>query len=84
MAKVSIKTRVMDFVAANGGVTTFSEVQKFIVEQVRGWKYNRSYRGYFVGAFVYEATCPLDRQSNKTFRIFPQTWSRKKVFRKTT
>jgi hypothetical protein len=48
----SIKTRVMDFVASKGGVTTFSEVQRFIVEQVRGWKYDTSHRGYFSSAFT--------------------------------
>ena len=53
----SIKTRVMDFVASKGGVTTFSEVQRFIVEEVRGWKYDRSHRGYFVSAFVNEGRC---------------------------
>jgi hypothetical protein len=50
--KKSVKTRVMDFVAANGGSATFTQIQKFIVEEVKGHTYDRSYRGCFVSAFT--------------------------------
>jgi hypothetical protein len=50
----SIKTRVMDFVAANGGITTFREVQKFIVEEINGGKWTNERRGFFSSAFSSE------------------------------
>jgi hypothetical protein len=48
----SVKTRVMDFVAANGGSATFTQIQKFIVEEVKGWTYTRNDRGYFCAALT--------------------------------
>ena len=42
----------MDFVAANGGSATFTQIQKFIVEEIKGWVYKRSDRGYFCSAFA--------------------------------
>ena len=51
MENVSLKTRVMDFVASKGGVTTFREVQRFIIEQVRGYEWSEYYRGYYSSAF---------------------------------
>ena len=82
MTKVSIKTRVMDFVAANGGVTTFSEVQRFIVEQVRGWEYDRSQRGYFVGAFVSEGICPWTGRVTRPLGYFRKPGVEKRYLEK--
>jgi hypothetical protein len=50
--KKSVKTRVMDFVAANGGSATFTQIQKFIVEEVQGRTYERRDRGTYVSAFL--------------------------------
>lgn len=50
--KPSVKTRVMDFVAANGGKASFTQIQKFIVEQIYGQTYDKSCRGTFVSAFT--------------------------------
>ena len=82
MAKVSIKTRVMDFVAANGGVTTFSEVQKFIVEQVRGWEYDKTHRGYFSGAFVNESRCYYTNRVTRPLGYFRKPGVEKRYLEK--
>jgi hypothetical protein len=51
--KKSVKTRVMDFVAANGGSATFTQIQKFIVEEVLGHgTYEKRDRGTYVSAFL--------------------------------
>jgi hypothetical protein len=46
----------MDWVAANGGTTTFTQVQRFIVEEIKGWKYSHDDRGYYVSAFTSKGT----------------------------
>ena len=50
--KKTVKTRVMDFVAANGGSATFTQIQKFIVEEVYGRTYEKRDRGIYVSAFL--------------------------------
>jgi hypothetical protein len=47
-----VKSRVMDFVAANGGAATRSQIVKFIIEVVQGRTYDKKRIGnYYHDAF---------------------------------
>lgn len=50
MKKHSVKTRVMDFVYGKGEAS-YSEIVRFLVEEVKNIKYASSHRGYYSGAF---------------------------------
>lgn len=51
MKKMSIKSRVMDFVTGKGEAR-YTDIIKFIVEDIHGMTYNRTlHRGYYSGAF---------------------------------
>lgn len=51
MKKMSIKSRVMDFVTGKGEAR-YTDIIKFIVEDIHGMKYNRMlHRGYYSSAF---------------------------------
>ena len=48
----SIKTRVMDFVSANGNSARFVDIQKFIIEEIYGWIYvSAKHRGQHTSSF---------------------------------
>lgn len=50
MKKYSVKTRVMDFV--QGRIqASYMEIIHFLVEEVKGFKYQSYHRGYYSGAF---------------------------------
>ena len=78
----SIKTRVMDFVAANGGVTTFREVQKFILEEIKGEAYCKERRGYFVSAFVNEQRCRVTGRVSRPLGYFRKPGTEKRYLEK--
>lgn len=78
----SIKTIVMDWVAANGGVTTFRAVQKFILEEVKGEGYCKERRGYFVSAFVNEQRCRVTGRVSRPLGYFRKPGREKRYLHK--
>lgn len=54
---MTIKQRVINWVASQGSVT-YRDIQKYIVEEIKGLQWDNSYRGYFSGAMVAERTGP--------------------------
>ena len=51
MEKMTIKSRVMDFVTGKGEAR-YTDIIKFIIEEVHGMEYNRTlHRGHYSGAF---------------------------------
>ena len=53
MKKMTVKSRVMDFVKGMGEAK-YTDIIKFIVEDVHGMEYNnKRHRGYYACAFSY-------------------------------
>ena len=66
----SIKTQVIDFVISQGGTARFVDIQKFIVEGIKGWEYDYSQRGYFTAAFTTPSRCRYTGRLNRNTGYF--------------
>lgn len=81
MKSVSIKTRVMDFVAGRGEAS-YTDIIKFIVEEVKGWTWNRTlHRGYYSSALS-KSDGKFYNSSNKKGYFLRPTQNEKRYLKK--